>query len=70
MFEEAGLEDYSEVHVQILGSEETYREQPKANLNGASRTGDILFQCKWVGGNILNCLCMKVFIVKTNLAKV
>ncbi|XP_066136410.1 uncharacterized protein [Saccopteryx bilineata] len=37
MFEEAGLEDYSEVHVQILGSEETYGAQAKANLNGGPR---------------------------------
>ncbi|KAF6095140.1 hypothetical protein HJG60_012107 [Phyllostomus discolor] len=34
MFEKAGLEDYSEVHVQILGSEEAYGAQAKANLNG------------------------------------
>lgn len=37
MFEKAGLEDYSEVHVQILGSEETYGAQAKANLNGGPR---------------------------------
>ncbi|XP_060034904.1 uncharacterized protein LOC107522863 isoform X2 [Erinaceus europaeus] len=37
MFEEAGLEDYSEVHVQILGSEETYGAQAKAHLNGGPR---------------------------------
>lgn len=41
MFEKAGLEDYSEVHVQILGSEETYGAQAKANLNGVSRTAHI-----------------------------
>ncbi|XP_054418222.1 uncharacterized protein LOC129061551 isoform X2 [Pteronotus mesoamericanus] len=37
MFEEAGLEDYSKVHIQILGSEETYGAQAKANLNGGPR---------------------------------
>ncbi|KAM7140474.1 uncharacterized protein WM277_013203 [Molossus nigricans] len=33
MFKEAGLEDYSEVQVQILGSEEIYGAQAKASLN-------------------------------------
>ncbi|XP_037353657.1 uncharacterized protein LOC119234757 [Talpa occidentalis] len=37
MFKEAGLEDYSEVQVQILGSEETYGAQAKANLNEGPR---------------------------------
>lgn len=46
MFEKAALEDYSEVHVQILGSEETYGAQAKANLNGVSRTAHFLFQYK------------------------
>lgn len=37
MFEKAGLGDYSEVHIQILGSEETYGAQAKANVNGGPR---------------------------------
>lgn len=41
MFEKAGLGDYSEVHIQILGSEETYGAQAKANVNGVSRTAHI-----------------------------
>ena len=48
VFEKAGLEDYSEVRVQILGFEETYGAQAKANLNGVSRT-DFSFQCKLLG---------------------
>ena len=46
MFEKAALEDYSEVHVQILGSEETYGAQAKANLNRISRTALFLFHYK------------------------
>ncbi|EPQ04121.1 hypothetical protein D623_10031309 [Myotis brandtii] len=37
MFEKAGLGDYSKVHIQILGSEETYGAQAKANVNGGPR---------------------------------
>ncbi|KAM5308279.1 uncharacterized protein AAES06_023653 [Glossophaga mutica] len=37
MFEKAGLVDYNEVHVQILGSEETYGAQAKENLNRGPR---------------------------------
>lgn len=46
MFEKTDLEDYSEVHVQILGSEETYGTQAKAHLNRVSRTAHFLFQYK------------------------
>lgn len=55
MFEETGLEDYSEVRVQILGFEETYGAQAEANLNGVSRT-DFSFQCILVGWNTISPL--------------
>ncbi|XP_044536292.1 uncharacterized protein LOC123251170 [Gracilinanus agilis] len=37
MFEELGLEDYSAVHIQILGAEETYGPHAKASLGGGTR---------------------------------
>ncbi|XP_020849641.1 uncharacterized protein LOC110213619 isoform X1 [Phascolarctos cinereus] len=37
MFEELGLEDYSAIHVQILGAEETYGPHAKAGLGGGPR---------------------------------
>ncbi|XP_074087673.1 uncharacterized protein LOC141519187 [Macrotis lagotis] len=37
MFEELGLEDYSAIHIQILGAEETYGPHAKVNLHGGPR---------------------------------
>ncbi|XP_068961690.1 uncharacterized protein [Petaurus breviceps papuanus] len=37
MFEELGLEDYSAVHIQILGAEDTYGPHARAGLGGGPR---------------------------------